>query len=141
MHTPWDGTRFRELIELALGESGLSQRELAVMAHVSHSQISRWKAGLHRPSYDNVTALAAALAQAAPELSDMSGPLLAAAGYAAPEFRPVPPELRRFIEQTLPGDTEAQRRVIGMLEGTITWPAEAEGHQSGPPADGIPQAQ
>jgi transcriptional regulator with XRE-family HTH domain len=38
--------------------------------------------------------------------------------------RTISPELRRLILQTL-DDTEDQRRVIGLLEGTLTWPEPA----------------
>lgn len=44
-----------------------------------------------------------------------------------PEFEPIPPEHRRFIEQWLASRPEDARRVIGLLEGTITWPGEDEG--------------
>jgi transcriptional regulator with XRE-family HTH domain len=39
--------------------------------------------------------------------------------------RTISPELRRLILQTL-DDVEDQRRVIGLLEGTLTWPEPAE---------------
>ena len=42
---------------------------------------------------------------------------------SAPDrYRPVSDELRRMIAESLPGDAEAQRRVIGLLEGTLNWP-------------------
>lgn len=54
-------------------------------------------------------------------------------------FKPIPPEFRRLIEQWLP-DPEDQRRVIGLLEGTLTWPAEGDSSAEQPPDDSRPQA-
>lgn len=42
-----------------------------------------------------------------------------------PGYRAISPQLRRLIAETL-DDPEEQRRVIGLLEGTITWPGEDE---------------
>jgi len=42
------------------------------------------------------------------------------------EFRPVSPALRKMVQETL-DDPDDQRRVIGLLEGTLTWPERSGG--------------
>jgi len=37
------------------------------------------------------------------------------------DFRPVSPQLRKMVMETLK-DPDDQRRVLGLLEGTLTWP-------------------
>lgn len=52
------------------------------------------------------------------------------------QARPISPQLRREITEIL-DDVEDQRRVIGLLEGTLTWPDETEApDQQEEPANG-----
>ena len=54
-------------------------------------------------------------------------------GDDEPRARTISPELRRLIADVLAGDVDAQRRVIGLLEGTLVWPEESavpEGNHS-----------
>ena len=44
--------------------------------------------------------------------------------------RAIPPEMREWIAEALADDPDGERRVIGLLEGTITWPG---GDQDGTP--------
>lgn len=80
MHGQWDKPRFRKLLAGAMEAYGLSQREVADLAGVSHSQVSRWMSGAHRPDYENTRQLGAALAERG---RDLTIPLLFAAGYDA----------------------------------------------------------
>lgn len=130
MHSKWDAARFRELLDGALTASGKSQRELAALTGVSHSQISRWKSGQHQPDYDNVCALAIALMRVAPQMGNLAGPLLTAAGYDSPILRPLPPEWRRRVAGVLP-DPEDQIRVLEMLVS----PPGANAAAAGEPQD------
>ena len=41
-------------------------------------------------------------------------------------YRPVSPSLRKMVMETLK-DPDDQRRVLGLLEGTLTWPERSEG--------------
>jgi len=87
---------------------GMRQHELAAKVGVDRSAVSNWERGRHLPQrYQG-------------KLEEVLGISL----DEEPQFRPIPPELRRLVEQTLP-DIEDQRRVIGLLEGTLTWPGEA----------------
>jgi transcriptional regulator with XRE-family HTH domain len=38
--------------------------------------------------------------------------------------REIPPDMRKWIAEALPDDPDGQRRVIGLLEGTLTWPGK-----------------
>ena len=54
------------------------------------------------------------------------------------DTRALPRVVRDHIERTMP-DPVDQQRVIGMMEGTVTWPGEdgaAEGHSESPPQEG-----
>lgn len=62
----------------------MSQRDLAKLAGVHHAQVSRWKSGTHRPDYESMARLGAALRSEHPELGDLTAGLLAATGRGAP---------------------------------------------------------
>ncbi len=81
MHQGWDPGELSRLIDAIRESSGLTQRKLAALARVHHSQVSRWKSGEHRPAYDQITRLAAALAEDYPDLAEEATALPAAAGY------------------------------------------------------------
>jgi transcriptional regulator with XRE-family HTH domain len=81
MHSRWDKPRFRDLLAQAMATAGMSQREAADLAGVSHSQISRWMSGAHQPGYENIRQLGAALRDRQPGMPDITAPLLEAAGY------------------------------------------------------------
>lgn len=81
MHPGWDPAELSRLIDAIRESSGLTQRKLAVLAKVHHSQITRWKSGEHRPAYDQITRLATALTEGYPDLAEEAAQLPAAAGY------------------------------------------------------------
>lgn len=91
---------------------GWTQVELADRVGVSESTVIRWEKGKmpptrHRGRIEAVLGIS---------LSDES-PLL---------VREVTPELRKLIAETLPDDPDGQRRVIGLLDGTLTWPGKGQ---------------
>ncbi len=84
MHTTsppeWDALALARAIKV-LKDSGYGQADLASLASVSRSQVSRWASGAHRPGYDALRRLAEALLGARPDLRDVISSLCAAAGY------------------------------------------------------------
>ncbi len=98
----------------------LRQRQLADLVGVDRTAVSNWERGKHLPT------------RYLGALEDVLGISLDEDdGHA----RIISPELRRLIAETLSGDTEAQRRVIGLLEGTLVWP---EPEPSAPQAESAP---
>lgn len=83
MHT-WDKELLRRLLVMITDETGISQRKLADLAGVHHAQVSRWKSGMHRPDYDAMARLGAALRRDYPRLPDLTQELLAATGRGTP---------------------------------------------------------
>lgn len=81
VHQGWTPAELSRLIDAIRESSGLTQRKLASLAAVHHSQVSRWKSGEHRPAYDQITRLAAALTEGYPDLAEEAAALPAAAGY------------------------------------------------------------
>jgi transcriptional regulator with XRE-family HTH domain len=79
----WNPAEFGSVLEAIKDATGMSQRDLAGLAGVHHSQVSRWKKGTHQPGYDKVVRLAAASRDKYPELGDLTPALLKAAGYGA----------------------------------------------------------
>jgi transcriptional regulator with XRE-family HTH domain len=57
MNGEWFASRLKELRERV----GLSQKELADKARLSHRAISHWEQGVRQPRWSNVVALAEAL--------------------------------------------------------------------------------
>jgi transcriptional regulator with XRE-family HTH domain len=81
VHQGWTPAELSRLIDGITEASNLTQRRLAALAEVHHSQISRWKSGEHQPAYDKITRLAAAIARDYPELAGEAAQLPGAAGY------------------------------------------------------------
>lgn len=87
MHSRWDeAPAFSDLLAAIIEGTGLSQRELADLAGVSHSQVSRWKAGEHQPGYGPMLRLGAELLKDYPSLGDLTPELLRLAGYPPPQM-------------------------------------------------------
>jgi transcriptional regulator with XRE-family HTH domain len=112
MHSRWDeAPEFGELLSAILASTGLSQREVADLAGVSHSQVSRWKAGGHQPGYAAMMRLGTELAKAYPALGDLTPRLIQLAGYPSPggstglaeDDRDILRRLREYAEGTRPG--------------------------------------
>lgn len=84
MHTPsppeWDAPAFARTIRL-LKDHGLTITDLATLAGVHRSQVSRWSSGAHRPGYDPLQRLAESLLSERPELRPVIIDLCAHAGY------------------------------------------------------------
>ena len=84
MHTTsppeWDAPTFARTIKV-LKDSGLTATDLASLAGVSRPQVSRWSSGAHRPGYDPLKRLAAALLGQRPDLRSAVAALVTAAGY------------------------------------------------------------
>ena len=87
----------------------MDQAQLAGKLGVSRSAVNAWINDRAYPQ-NSVGALEEVLGISLSDEEDRSG------------FQPVSDELRRLIAETLPGDAETQRRVIGLLEGTLSWP-------------------
>lgn len=81
VHQGWSPAELSRLIDAIRESSGLTQRKLASLAAVHHSQVSRWKSGEHRPAYDQITRLSTALARDYPDLIEEAAQLPPAAGY------------------------------------------------------------
>ena len=86
---------------------GMTQQDLAAELGVSKSTVANWETGKHFPR------------RYIGRVEDVLG--ISLDGNDG-RFRAVSDDLRRQIAKTLPGDVEAQRRVIGLLEGTLSWP-------------------
>src|SRR5258708_38965105 len=72
----------------AMTDAGLSKSDIAKIAGVHRSQVSRWFTGETRPTYDTAMRLAAGITHDGhPELADE---FVIAAGYGGPA--PLPPE-------------------------------------------------
>lgn len=102
------GTRIRRARE----RKRWTQQQLAAQLGVSRTTVDSWENDRAYPR-SSVGALEEVLGIS---LSDDDG-----------RAKIIPPQMRKFIRETL-DDPEDQRRVIGLLEGTLTWPA-------GPPAE------
>jgi transcriptional regulator with XRE-family HTH domain len=93
----WDKDRFGALLDELISSTGLSQREIADLADVHHSQVSRWRAGTHRPGFDKVAALGAGVRRKFPQVPDYTSRLLDAAGYTQ-DLRGFPAAIQREAE-------------------------------------------
>ena len=87
---------------------GWTQAELAERCGVGASSVLNWEKGRHFPARK----LARVEAVLGVSLTSDDVPL-----------RPVDPELRRLINETV-DDPAERRRVLGLLEGTLAWPRE-----------------
>jgi transcriptional regulator with XRE-family HTH domain len=123
MHSAWDRARLRGLIEAITAATGLTQRQLAELADVSHSQVSRWKDGSHQPNYASIRRLAARLLAEYPQVAALATELLPAAGYdVAVEAEPRPPQPFDIIGWTFTrmqqrGRTRADREAFSRRMG------------------------
>src|SRR5258708_34418422 len=74
----------------AMTDAGLSKSDIAKIAGVHRSQVSRWFTGETRPTYDTAMRLAAGITHDGhPELADE---FVIAAGYGGPAALPPKPE-------------------------------------------------
>lgn len=84
MHTTsppeWDAPTFARTIKV-LKDSGLTATDLASLAGVNRSQVSRWSSGAHRPGYDPLKRLSEGLLARRPDLRDAVAALVDAAAY------------------------------------------------------------
>lgn len=100
----------------AVERTGLTKSDIARIAGIHRSQVSRWVSGEQRPSYERTMRLAAYLRRAGhPDLAEQ---LIAAAGYGPVEQGPdstVPPDVLALIRRRYP-DPEQQRRAVEALE-------------------------
>jgi transcriptional regulator with XRE-family HTH domain len=114
----------------AIEDAGLSKSDIAKIAGVHRSQVSRWFSGEHRPGYDPAMRVAGYLRREHPRLADE---FTAAAGYGGPAEpepeSPVPPELTALIRRLLPPDR--QQEAIDALADILFAPTEpGEGRPS-----------
>ena len=89
----------------------MSQGELARLIDVSRDTVSNWETGKHFPKR---------------YLGKIEAVLGIDLHSRDDGFRPVSPQLRKMVLETLE-DPDDQRRVLGLLEGTLTWPERSEG--------------
>ena len=89
-----------------------TQRQLADALEVDEKTVRNWEADRGYPR-NRIGALEQVLGVRFDDDDDGS------------HARPISPQLRRLITETL-DDEEDRRRVIGLLEGTLTWPDERE---------------
>lgn len=78
----WDAPALAEALK-RLRDRGYSASDLAALAGISRSQMSRWTSGGHRPGYDALRSLTTSLLEAHPsdEYRSIIADLCAAAGY------------------------------------------------------------
>lgn len=88
MQNRWEGPRFRELLQQVMDSAGLTQKDVAAIAGVSQAMASRWLRADHRPGFDALQRLAAAVRERRPSLAPVVNDLLLAAGYGSA----VPPD-------------------------------------------------
>lgn len=116
----------------AMTAAGLSKSDIARIAGVHRSQVSRWFTGETRPTYDTAMRLAAGIRPVHPELADE---FVSAAGYGGPgEPAPGPTPLDDEIGADL---AEKLRRRIRAQKGEhADWYISAVGNLLGrPPED------
>lgn len=94
-------------IKRARERKRMTQAQLGTAVGVSQKTIDSWEHDRHYPK-SSIGAL-----------EDVLGVDLSDDAAGAPRI--IDPQLRRLVLQTL-DDPEDQRRVIGILEGTLTWP-------------------
>lgn len=107
-----DSRRFAALLRDIQEHTGLSQESIGDLAGANRSTVNRWMRGKQQPQYLHVSRLTGRLRREHPELGDLPGELLAAAGYGESA---VPDD-----ESRLPGlpdlTAEERRIVLGYLE-------------------------
>jgi len=96
VRTPgWEVARFRALLDRIQSETGLSQAGLAALVPMHQSQLSRWRNGASRPTYDSLTRLGRALQERYPHLGIGPEQLVVAAGYSVEDEAPQPADHAR----------------------------------------------
>jgi transcriptional regulator with XRE-family HTH domain len=80
-HPAWPVDLLRELLDRVISETGANQAALAALVSMDPSQISRWKSGKSRPSFDSLERLADAALAAYPQLTVTKRELLSGGGY------------------------------------------------------------
>ena len=114
---PAIGTKIRKRRQ----ELGLTQKQLADIVKVDESSVISWESGKHFPL------------RYLGKIEDVLG--ISLDGGGGGEMRIVSPRARRVLSQEL--DPEDYRRVIGLLEGTLSWPAaESPAEPAGGEAQG-----
>ena len=106
------GTRIKKRRQVL----GMTQQQLADAVGVSKSTVANWESGKHFPL------------RYLGKLEAVLGVTLGGDGDAG--IRPLDEHTRAAIIAHLPGDLKTQRRVIGIMEGTLTWPGEDETGES-----------
>lgn len=113
----WQPARLAAIF-IAAEKLGLAKSDIARIAGVHRSQVSRWASGEQRPSYDRAMRIAGYLER---DHEDMAREFVAAAGYGGPiepEEQPViSPALLAAIRKDI--DPADQQRVIDAVERTI----------------------
>ena len=109
----WDAPALADAL-WRLRDRGYSASDLASLAGISRSQMSRWTSGGHRPGYDALRSLTAALLEANPtdEYRGIIADLCVAAGY---------PGIASDLGATPPGDEadEATEEVTSPYSGAV----------------------
>lgn len=77
----WPADRLKALIDRIQDETGLNKAQLAGMAGINPSQLSRWTSGATRPQHKSMVDLGEALKARFPGLGVDGRALAAAAGY------------------------------------------------------------
>lgn len=97
-----DARRFAGLLRDIQEHAGLSQESIGDLAGANRSTVNRWMRGKQQPQYLHVSRLAGRLRREHPELGDLPGELVAAAGYGEsqvvddePQFPGLPSDLSR----------------------------------------------
>lgn len=81
MHTAWDGARFQAALQRLMQDAGLERQDIAELAGIDRSQVSRWISGANRPRFDALQQLARAVRSGYPGSAGMVSEMLLAAGY------------------------------------------------------------
>lgn len=81
MHSAWDGGRFKLALQRLMQEAGLERQDIAQLAGINRSQVSRWISGANRPRFDALQSLATAVRLQHPDLDALVAEMIQAAGY------------------------------------------------------------
>src|ERR1022692_2735431 len=100
-----DSRRFATLLRDIQEHAGLSQESIGDLAGANRSTVNRWMRGKQQPQYVHVSRLARLLRRDYPELDEMAGEMLAAAGYGILGEAPAAPDL-------LPPMSDDERRAV-----------------------------
>ena len=81
-HPAWPVELLRGVLDRVIAETGESQAALAALIQMDPSQISRWRSGKSRPSFDSLERFADAVKAAHPYLTVTKRELLSGGGYS-----------------------------------------------------------